>query len=113
MVGTPQVVADTSSLSDEYVPRLDAAATHTDTAGVETQGWPPPEGEYMPQRIMQRLEALQDLTQVRSAGWTNDTAEVTVWPYSDEIVAAVRDRLAPLEARIEPQDWLPRRLSES
>jgi hypothetical protein len=80
---------------------------------VESDEWPPHENEYFPRRIMQRLEALKELTQARSANWTNDTAEVTVWPYNDEIVQAVRDRLAPLTAHVEPQDWLPRRLSES
>lgn len=73
--------------------------------------WPPGEGEYMPHRIMQRLEALDELTQVRQTGWENNTAQVSVWPYSDHIAEAVRERLAPLKAVVEPQDWLPRRLS--
>jgi hypothetical protein len=41
-------------------------------------------------------------------GWTNNVAEVTVWPYNDDLVAAVRQRLAPLAATVEQ---LPRRCS--
>jgi hypothetical protein len=80
---------------------------------VETDDWPPGDGEYFPLRIMERLRALRELTHARSAGWTNCIAEVTVWPYSDAIVEAVRERLAPLETAVEPQEWLPRRYSRT
>lgn len=80
---------------------------------MEDGDWPPGEGEYFSRRIMQRLDALMELTEVRSAYWANDTADVTVWPYSDDIIAAVRERLAPLGATVEPQDWLPRRYSRT
>jgi len=58
---------------------------------------------------MERLRTLH-MTEVRSTGWTDGTAEVTVWPFSDEIVAAVRARLAPLTAVVEAQEELPHRL---
>jgi hypothetical protein len=80
-----------------------------DTQRVD-EDWPPADDEYLPWRIMQRLRSLHDLTEVRSAGWTNGTAEVTIWPFSNVIVAAVRERLAPLTAVVEPQEELPRRL---
>jgi len=78
---------------------------------VETDDWPPRAGDYVPRRILLRLGSLCHLTQVRSAGWTNNVAEVTVWPYNDDIVAAVRERLAPLAAIVRPQEQLPRRYS--
>jgi hypothetical protein len=62
---------------------------------------------------MERLEALKPLTDARGAGWTDGIAKVTVWPYDDEIVAAVRERLAPLEAVVEPQETRPRRYAGS
>lgn len=82
-----------------------------DTRIVSTEEWPPEPGEYVPRRILERLESLRDITQVRSSAWTDDTAEVAVWPFSDEIVAAVTERLAPLKVKVEAQAWLPRRLS--
>jgi hypothetical protein len=80
---------------------------------VESEDWPPGDGEYFPRRIMEQLELLKELTQVRSASWTDGIAEVTVWPYSDAIVEAVRERLAPIETVVEPQEWLPRRYSRT
>lgn len=63
---------------------------------METDGWPPRAGDYFPRRILLRLESLRDVTRVLSAGWTDNVAEVTVWPYNDDIATAVRERLAAL-----------------
>jgi hypothetical protein len=62
---------------------------------------------------MEQLEALRELTQARSASWTDGIAGATVWPYSDAIVEAVREPLAPLETVVEPQECLPRRYSRT
>jgi hypothetical protein len=91
--------------------RLTTVTALTYALEVALSDWPPGDDEYFPLRIMERLRALKELTQVRSAGWTNGIANVRVWPYSDSIVEVVRERLAPLETVVEPQEWLPRRYS--
>ena len=69
--------------------------------------WPPGEVADWSLQIILRLDSLCSLTQVRRAKGGPGRAEVAVWPFNDEIVAAVRERLAPLETLVEPQDWLP------
>jgi hypothetical protein len=80
-------------------------------AVVDESQWPPGPDEYVPRRVVDRLEGLKDLTDLRSSGWDGETASVGVWPFSDEIVAAVRQLLAPLKVEVSAAPTRPRRMS--
>ena len=74
---------------------------------MESGDWPPSEGADLSLQILLRLQSLCRLTQIRRARWNGGRAEVAVSPYSDDIAAAVSERLAPLDALVEPQEGLP------
>jgi hypothetical protein len=76
---------------------------------VDEDAWPPGPDEYYPRRVIDRLSTLSELTDFRGSWWDGDTATVGVWPYSDEIVEAVKQRLDPLRVTVRPVPLRARR----
>ena len=91
------------------MPFSTGAATSSILAHVDVESWPPPDDDDLPYWIMIRLkDALKEITDVRGTSWARGRAQVGVWPYNEQVVAAVAERLAPLEADVYSQPTIPR-----
>jgi hypothetical protein len=80
---------------------------------MSTERWPPGPDDYFHRRVLERLEPLRDVTDLRRSARDGEAAVVGVWPYDDDIAQAVAERRRPLTVTVVPEPRvLPTRYSK-